>query len=89
MHEKTTEAGASNIFTELRASAAALLKAHPDVVRVDEAAIDRLVSGSRPALTAQEVKAKGERVGLPLKFSNALEVGTSHTWVGLIATLMS
>lgn len=83
MHEKTTEEGASNIFTELRASAAALLKAHPEVVRVDEAAIDRLVAGSRPALAAEEVKAKAERVNLPLKFDNALEVGTSCTCTGL------
>lgn len=76
MHEKTQhEEGASApIFAELRAAASALVKAHPEVVRVDEAAIERLAAGARPALTAQEVKAKAERVALPLKFGNALEV---------------
>ena len=67
MHEKTQqeEGAAAPIFAELRAAASALVKAHPEVVRVDEAAIERLAAGARPALTAQEVKAKAERVALP------------------------
>lgn len=60
----------TDVFTELRAAAAALVAAHPEVVRVDAAAIDRLTS----TLAGQDVKAAAERVGLPLKFANALEV---------------
>jgi hypothetical protein len=72
MQEKASSGG---IFADLRAAAAALVKAHPDVVQVDEAAIERLVNGAGPApVSLQEVKEKAERVGLPLKFGNALEV---------------
>lgn len=60
----------ATVFPGLRAAAAELLKAHPEVVFVDEAAVDRLTG----SLSAQEVTSKAERVGLPLKFGNALEV---------------
>lgn len=71
MQERTTPT-ASTVFADLRAAAVALLQAHPEVVRVDDAAIERLTT----TLSAQEVTSKAARVGLPLKFGNSLEVRT-------------